>query len=207
MSETKKLSVTIAHDYLCPWCWVGYFHALRLKEEFPKIEQNWIGAELLPEELGPLPDYKPRPRDRENPTRFDLFTDSEGVVIPDSRTIGIIRTHYALEGAEWFKEHAPDRFDDYNGAVYRGFWQHSVDISNLATLTEIARDNGADANAFYEAIEAKQYHDKIIRFDDDAYAADITHVPTFAFRGERCAEAPYSTIQELASRYMIWYDK
>ena len=49
MSETNKLSVTIAHDYLCPWCWVGYFHALRLKEEFPKIEQIWVGYELLPE--------------------------------------------------------------------------------------------------------------------------------------------------------------
>jgi len=207
MSETNKLSVTIAHDYLCPWCWVGYFHALRLKEEFPKIEQIWVGYELLPEELGPLPDFKPRPRDRENPSRFDLFTDSEEVIIPDGRTVGIIRTHNALEGAEWFKEHAPDRFDDYNGAVYRGFWQHSVDISDLTLLTEIARDNGADPDSFRSALEAKQYHDKIVRFDDDAYAADVTHVPTFIFRGERCAEAPYSTVQELASRYLIWYDK
>ena len=207
MSETNKLSVTIAHDYLCPWCWVGYFHALRLKEEFPKIEQIWVGYELLPEELGPLPDFKPRPRDRENPSRFDLFTDSEEVIIPDGRTVGIIRTHNALEGAEWFKEHAPDRFDDYNGAVYRGFWQHSVDISDLTLLTEIARDNGADPDSFRSALEAKQYHDKIVRFDDDAYAADVTHVPTVIFRGERCAEAPYSTVQELASRYLIWYDK
>ena len=205
--ENKKLSVTIAHDYLCPWCWVGYFHALRLKEDFPNIEQIWVGYELLPEELGPLPDYKPRPRDRENPSRFDLFTDSEGVIIPDDRTLGIIRTHNALEGAEWFKEHAPDRFDDYNGAVYRGFWQHSVDISDLTILTGIAADNGADPEAFRSALEAKQYHDKIIRFDDDAYAADVTHVPTFIFRGERCAEAPYSNIRDLASRYLIWYDK
>jgi len=205
--ENKKLSVTIAHDYLCPWCWVGYFHALRLKEDFPNIEQIWVGYELLPEELGPLPDYKPRPRDRENPSRFDLFTDSEEVIIPDDRTLGIIRTHNALEGAEWFKEHAPDRFDDYNGAVYRGFWQHSVDISDLTILTGIAADNGADPDAFRSALEAKQYHDKIIRFDEGAYAADVTHVPTFIFRGERCAEAPYSNIRDLASRYLIWYDK
>ncbi len=46
-----------------------------------------------------------------------------------------------------------------------------------------------------------------MRFDDDAYAADVTHVPTFLFRGERCAEAPYSAIHDLAQRYLIWYDK
>ena len=34
MSESP-LKVTIAHDYLCPWCWVGFFQAKRLKEEFP----------------------------------------------------------------------------------------------------------------------------------------------------------------------------
>lgn len=206
MATDKPLTVTIAHDYLCPWCWAGYFHALRLKEEFPRIEQVWVGYELLPEELGPLPDYKPKPRDYANPTRFDLFIDAEGVVIPE-RAIGIIRTHNALEGAEWFKEHAPDRFDDYNGAVYRAFWERSVDISDLSILTEIARESGIDPAAFRKAVEGRQYHDKIIRFDADAYARDVTHVPTFIFRGERCAEAPYSTIRDLAARYLIWYGK
>lgn len=207
MPLDSQLTVTIAHDYLCPWCWAGYIHARRLKEEFPKIEQNWVGYELLPEELGPLPDYKPKPRDPENPTRFDLFIDAEGIVIPADRSIGLVRTHNALEGAEWFKEHAPERFDDYNGAVYRAFWEKSVDISDLSILAEIAQASGADGAAFRAAVEAKQYHDKIVRFDADAYARDVTHVPTFIFRGERCAEAPYSTIRELATRFLVWYDK
>ena len=141
------------------------------------------------------------------PSRFDLFAEAEGHPVPEGRTIGIIRTHNALEGAEFVKEQAPDCFDRYNEAVYRAFWERSEDISDLDVLGSIAHNAGLDKAAFVEAVAAKKYHGKIVRFDDDAYADDITHVPTFKFRGERCAEAPYSTIRELAERYLIWYDK
>jgi len=208
MNQKTKLSVTIAHDYLCPWCWVGFFQAQKLKQEFPQIEQNWVGYELLPEELGPLPDYGPKPKERNTPpTRFELFAQTENVPLTEGRTIGVVRTHNALEGAEYVKEHAPERFDAYNEAVYRALWERSEDISDLTVLGSLAAGAGLDKDGFLAAVSAKTYHAKIVRFDDDAYAADVTHVPTFLFRGERCAEAPYATIRELAERYLIWYDK
>lgn len=211
MAEGRILKVAVAHDYLCPWCWVGFFQAQKLKQEFPQIELDWVGYELLPEELGPLPDYKPQPRDPDKPpSRFEAFAEAEGVPLHE-RTIGVVRTHYALEGAEWVKENHPAKFDAYNEAVYRAFWERSDDISNLDILGSLVASIGIDdrdaVNDFLGSLAAKKYHDKIIRFDDDAYARDVTHVPTFLFRGERCAEAPYATIRDLASRFLIWYDK
>ena len=209
-TETAKteLKVTIAHDYLCPWCWAGFFQAQKLREEFPQISQVWVGYELLPEELGPLPEFNPHPKDpNAGPTRFELFAESEGVPTTEGRTIGIIRTHFALEGAAYAQDKEPSKFDAYNEAVYRAFWEHSEDISDLKVLTKLAAGAGLDTAAFHAAVTAKAYHDQIVRFDDDAYAADITHVPTFLFRGERCAEAPYTTIRQLAERYLVWYDK
>ena len=208
MSQDKQLSVTIAHDYLCPWCWVGFFQAKKLREEFPQIRQIWRGFELLPEELGPLPDYKPQPPDPDAPpSRFETFSRSEGAVVPAGRTIGIVRTHHALEGAAYAQDVEPARFDAYNEAVYRAFWEHSEDISDLDVLGRLAEGAGLDKIEFLTAVSSKAYYDEIVRFDDDAYAADVTHVPTFLFRGERCAEAPYATVRELAERYLIWYDK
>ena len=205
--EGTKISVTIAHDYLCPWCWVGLFHAKRLREEFPQIEQDWVGYELLPEELGPMPTYAPQPKDpNAAPTRFELFAEAEGVTL-HPRTIGAVRTHAALEGAEYVKDKAPEQFDAYNEAVYRAYWERSEDICDHAVLAGIAEKIGLDPADFARAVSAKAYYDRIVRFDDDAYAADITHVPTFQFRGERVAEAPYATIRELAQRHLIWYDK
>jgi len=208
VNQDKKLSVTIAHDYLCPWCWVGFFQAQRLREEFPQINQVWRGFELLPEELGPLPDYTPQPKDpAAPPSRFELFSQAESAPVPEGRTIGVVRTHNALEGAAYAQDKAPERFDAYNEAVYRAFWERSEDISALNVLGRLAEGAGLDRAAFLQAVSSKAYYDQIVRFDDDAYAADVTHVPTFLFRGERCAEAPYTTIRDLAQRYLIWYDK
>lgn len=208
MDQDKQLTVTIAHDYLCPWCWVGFVQAGRLREEFPQIKQVWRGFELLPEELGPLPDFKPQPKNPDAPpSRFELFSRAEGAPVPEGRTIGIVRTHNSLEGAAYAQDKEPERFDAYNEAVYRAFWEHSLDISDLDVLGRLAQDAGLDREEFLRAVTAKAYYHEIVRFDDDAYAADVTHVPTFQFRGERCAEAPYSTVSELAARYLIWYDK
>ena len=207
-AQNKKLTVTIAHDYLCPWCWVGFIQAKRLGEEFPQVKQVWRGFELLPEELGPLPDSKPHPKDPDAPpSRFELFSRAEGAPVPEGRTIGVIRTHDALEGAAYAQDKEPERFDAYNEAVYRAFWERSEDISDLDVLGELAGGAGLDREAFRGAVSSKAYYNEIVRFDDDAYAADVTHVPTFLFRGERCAEAPYSIIRDLAQRYLIWYDK
>ncbi len=204
----ENFTVTIAHDYLCPWCWVGFFQAKKLREEFPQIRQVWQGYELLPEELGPLPQFNPHPKDPDAPpTRFELFSQAEGALVPEGRTIGIIRTHNALEGAAYVQDKAPELFDAYNEAVYRAFWEGSEDISDLSVLGRLAQSAGIGTDAFLAAVSSKAYYGEIVRFDDDAYAADVTHVPTFLFRGERCAEAPYTTIKELAERYLVWYDK
>ena len=199
-------TVVIAHDYLCPWCWIGFFQAQRLKDEFPQLKQDWRGFELLPESLGPLPEFKPQPPEPDAaPTRFHILLAHEGLSLPEPRTIGIVRTHDALQGAEYFKERLPKRFDDYNEGVYRAFWERSEDISDYAILRRIAENAGADSDDFVAALAKKAYSGKIVAFDDDAYALDVTHVPTFLFRGERCAEAPYETIRGLAERFTAWY--
>jgi predicted DsbA family dithiol-disulfide isomerase len=207
MNRTSD-TVIIAHDYLCPSCWIGFFHAVRLKADFPEIKQDWRGYELLPVELGPLPEYKPRPRDPNSPpSRLDRLSALDAIPIPQNRTIGVIRTHDPLQGAEYVKEHAPELFGAYNEAVYRAFWERSEDISDHQVLGGIAEATGLDRADFLDRISAKAYSHKIVPFDDGAYADDITHVPTFVFRGERCAEAPYSAIRGMAERFLAWYNK
>ena len=163
MSEDKDLKVTIAHDYLCPWCWAGFIQAKRLKAEFPQIRQVWQGYELLPEELGPLPDFKPQPKDpNAPPSRFELFSEAEGAPVPEGRTIGVIRTHNALEGAAYAQDKEPALFDAYNEAVYRAFWERSEDISDLAVLGRLAEGAGLDRAAFLSAVSGKAYYDQIV---------------------------------------------
>jgi predicted DsbA family dithiol-disulfide isomerase len=132
---------------------------------------------------------------------MQLLAQTEGVPLI-ARSIGIVRTHNPLEGAEYFKEHAPEQFDVYNEAVYRAFWEKSQDISEIDILAGIAESAGVAPGDFADKVLAKAYKAKVVPYDDPAYAKNVFYVPTFRFRGEQCAEAPYSTVRDMMVRHL-----
>ncbi len=208
MANENELTVTVAHDYICAWCWVGFFQAKRLAAEFPKISLNWKGYELLPEGRFEAPVFTPRePDPLRQLSRFELFAQTESVPFNPHRPIGFVFSHNALEGAEYAKAQGKLEFEAYNEGVYRAYWEQSKDISDIDVLANIAGDARLNRDDFISAIHEKRFNHLITPFDDEAYAVDVTHVPTFWFRGERVAEAPYAIIKNLTERYLTWYDR
>jgi predicted DsbA family dithiol-disulfide isomerase len=209
MSERPKFTVEVIHDYICPWCWVGYFQAKRLEAEFPNIHLDWKGYELLPEGRFDAPVFTGQKElDPNRPlNRFELHAQSESVPYNPSRPIGFVFSHNALEGAEYAKAQGKLQFDTFNEGVYRAYWEKSKDISDIEILADIAENAGLERGDFVNALREKRFNHLIVPFDDEAYADDITHVPTFRFRGERTAEAPYAVIRDLTLRFLTWYDK
>lgn len=194
----KKLTVVIAHDYQCPWSYSSLFQAQRLKKDFPQLTLDWRGYELVPNGKDDLAE-RPQPSDR-----FKALSKVGNLPLP-LHWPEIITAHAPLEGAEYVKENKPEVFDQYNEAVYRLFWEENKDISDPKILETIANNIGLDTNDFLQAVATKKYAKKIIPFREAAYADSITHVTTFRFLGEQCAEAPYDTIHEMAKRYIAWY--
>jgi predicted DsbA family dithiol-disulfide isomerase len=200
-------TVTLYHDPLCPWCYVGWKQGKRLTEEFG-IVFDWRGAELLP----PGMEYTPAPPKPAEPAdappkpkgRFDLFAEAEGVTMPSPRP-KFTRTHKALLGAEFaWMEGGPEKFAAFNDAVYAGYWEKGEDIGDLDVLAGYAERAGLDPAAFRAAVEGERYADHVVPFDDDAYATGIRHVPTFIFNGEeRLAEAPYADLANAVQRFLI----
>jgi predicted DsbA family dithiol-disulfide isomerase len=208
MATDNKLTITVAHDYICPWCWVGFFHAKKLAAEFPQISLDWKGYELLREGRFDAPVFTPSvPDPNRQLGRFELFAQNEGVVYNPYRPIGFVFSHNALEGAEYAKSVGKAEFEAYNEGVYRAFWESSQDISKIDILAEIAAKSGLDQTEFVSQVNEKKFSHLITPFDDEAYADDITHVPTFRFRGERVAEAPYAIIKDCTQRFLTWYDR
>ena len=194
----EGLRVIVAHDYQCPWCYLSLFQAQRLKKEFPQLTFDWRGYELLP---GGQNDIAERPQPSE---RFIALAKLDNLPLPPAWP-AIINAHAPLEGAEYVKENSPELFDRYNEIVYQAFWERNEDISDPKILENIARDIGLDSYDFLQAIIEKRYSKKIIPFKEAAYADGITHITTFRFLGEQCAEAPYATISDIARRYVAWY--
>jgi len=193
--------LVVAHDYICPWCYVGWEQGKRLKKEFPEIELIWKGYELLPVGL----EYTPAPPDPDAekkppvPSRFELLAAAEGLTMP-VRTRDFSRSRRALEGAEFALE--AGRADDYHDAMYHAYWHEDKDIADLAVLTEVAEQAGLDIGEFMNALESGRYRDRVVEFDEPAHAAGVWNVPTWMFPERWIAEQPYSVIRDYAARFV-----
>ncbi len=196
-------TITLCHDYICPWCWVGFLHARRLNEEYG-VTFDWCGFELIPPGMDYTP-APPRPADPNAPPRppgrFDQFLLDENLEMPSPRP-AFVRSHAALLGAEFAQ--AEGRFDAYNEAVYRAYWERREDISDLTVLEKLAEEAGLPGAALVEAIRSEQQAENIVPFDDEAYALGIRHVPTFLFGAEeKLAEANYSDLAHATERFLF----
>ena len=194
--------LTVAHDVICPWCWVAMRQATRLKAEFPTLTLRWVGYELLPEGLPytpsvPDPDAPKKPR---VPGRFDLLLASEGLTLPQ-RQRERSNSRRALEGAEFAYE-TTGNADAYLAALYHAYWEEDRDIHDFAALEEIAQTAHLDVSAFRNALETHLYRDRVIEYDDPAHEAGVWNVPTWMFPEEWVAEQPYGVIRELAARFI-----
>ena len=191
----------VAHDVVCPWCWVAWRQAARLQFEFPSLTFRWVGYELQPEGL----EYPPHQSDPDNvqkpriPTRLELFLIAEGLKLP-KRTRGSSNSRLALEGAEFAWE--AGMADAYLDALYHTYWEEDRDISSKSVLTEVAEEAGLDIAAFIHALETHRYRDRVVEFNEPAHARGVWHVPTWMFPEEWVAEQPYGLLRELASRFV-----
>ncbi|HLJ56352.1 MAG TPA: DsbA family protein [Chthonomonadaceae bacterium] len=193
--------LTVAHDVVCPWCWVARRQAERLRAEFPSISYRWIGYELLPEGLP----YKPAPPDPDAarkpriPNRFELFLAAESAVVP-KRSRGVSNSRLALEGGEFAWE--AGRQEPYLDALYHAYWEEDRDIADRSVLDDIAGSAHLDVPAFRAALEGRAYRDRIVEFDEPAHAAGVWNVATWMFPEEWIAEQTYPVIRGLAARFV-----
>ncbi|MFM7321871.1 MAG: DsbA family protein [Armatimonadota bacterium] len=203
--RVRRDTVALYHDYLCPWCWVGFLQAEELEREFG-LQFEWIGAELFPPDLEGPPS-NPGPQPPRDPARakdrFDRFCDEESVDFPEPRP-GFVRTHAAMLGAEHARAIDPALERAWHAAVYKAYWLDCADIEDIAVLRAIGESVGLDPDALEESIRAERHADAILPFDDPAYASGIRNVPTFVFgANEQLAEANLDDLRRATERFLI----
>lgn len=191
-----SMVVRLAHDFICPWCWVGLSQAKRLKQDFG-VEIEWLGYEIFPEELewperGSSPAVESaRPP---TPTRMDLAYAAEGMEPPTAVRPKRMRIHNAHEAMEYAKLEGVA--DELAERLYNAYWLEGKEINNPAVMAELAEGIVKNIPEMLKAIEEKRFKDNIIGFDEPAYATGIYNVPTFIVDGEKFAEQPYSVIRK-----------
>jgi predicted DsbA family dithiol-disulfide isomerase len=190
-----SITIPIAHDFICPWCWVGLLQAKRLKEEFG-VSLDWRGYELWPEVLA-WPEWGPGAPEPANkppvPSRFDFILYADGITLPKADKPHRMRTHNAHEALEFAKR--AGKADEFVEALYRSYWEEGRDINDPEVLVDLAPSILGDVTGLKEAIETRQFASDIVEFDDDAHEHGIYNVPTFFIGEKRLAEQPYVVIR------------
>lgn len=206
MLERMAPKIVVAHDFTCPWCWIGLSQARRLRREFG-VEIEWVGYELYPEEL-PLPEppapkapepqsgLPPRPK---TPSRLHLAYAAEGLERPPTSP-ACRRIHNALEAAEFAKERGLGW--EMVERLYIAGWTEGRNIDSPDVIAEIGAGLGFKKQELKSALKAKRYRDRIVAFDDAAYRAGVYNVPNFWIDGSSYAEQPYAVLRQAVARWL-----
>jgi len=190
------ITIPVAHDFNCPWCYVGLLQVKRLQQEFgARIE--WRGYELYPAHID-WPDY---PKGHEYPAnrpptlnRLQFLLHADNVEIPHIDRPKKQRTYNAHQAAEYAKtEHVQDALIE---RIYRAYWEQGLNINDIGVLRDLATGIVSDLDAMEQAIRTKRFAKNIVHFDDDAHANGVYNVPTYFIGGQRLAEMPYGAIRK-----------
>jgi len=191
-----SLTIPVAHDFVCPWCWVGLLQAKRLIAE-EGVEIEWVGYELWPENLPKPPPSPPKQVNPDRPpvpSRLEFLLMMDGVELPSVERPKGILTHNAHEALEFAK--AQGRGFEFCEVLYRAYWERGVNINDPAQLFNLADRHGLDQIGLIKTIAERTYADKIVGFDEPSYATGIYNVPTFTIGDMRYAEQPYAVLQK-----------
>lgn len=200
-----KPVIRIAHDILCPWCWIAYQQAKILKEEFD-VEFEWIGHELFPPDMewpesAPAANEEHNPRRAPVPTRLELAYPASGLTPPppNIRPKGM-RSHNVLLALEWAKHEG--QFECLKDRLYDAYWLEGQRVNEVETLKSLGKELGLNAESLAASVEAEEFADKIIPFDDPSYEAGVYNVPTFFVGQLKLAEQPLPVLRSAIEQWL-----
>lgn len=129
-------------------------------------------------------------RHRQNPSVRDLTS-----VQPRSR-----RAHEAAQRAR-----EADRFDDYNAALFRAFFERGEDIGETDVLLTLARDLQLDESSLRAALESREFAASVIADEREAAELGVSGVPAFVAARRLALSGVQSPagLQELVSRAQV----
>ncbi|MDB5903254.1 MAG: disulfide bond formation protein DsbA [Betaproteobacteria bacterium] len=104
------------------------------------------------------------------------------------------RSRRAHEAAHWAR--GCGRFDEYNAAVFRAFFERGENIGEIGVLVKLAADLGLDEAALRASLETREFELAVIEDERLAQALGLSGVPAFV-AGRKAALSGVQTVAGL----------
>jgi predicted DsbA family dithiol-disulfide isomerase len=195
------MKVDIYSDVVCPWCYIGERRFARALAAFPGGEQVDVG--FRPYRLDPDAPATPRPlieslgrkfgaRVPEMLSRVSEVARDEGIEMrwDDALAVNTLSAHRVLRLAG--REHGPAVQRALAERLFDAHFARGADISDAATLGELAGAAGMDADGVCAHLATDDGMREVLAEIEQAQRLGIRAVPTFVFDGQYVVEGGQS---------------
>jgi predicted DsbA family dithiol-disulfide isomerase len=196
----KELKVIVYSDYICPFCYIGFYRIEKLKEQYD-LDVEWRPFELHPEipKEGIATEKLSFPRGylemvMENVKKLaaeDNLTFKLSGRLPNSQ-LALFMSEYAKKKG---------KFDEFHRLVFDYYWKEGRDIGDLSFLLDLAESVGLNRNEILDYIKSDEPIKKLKEASFELGSYGINGVPTF-FIGNRVVigAQPYEVFQDAVER-------
>ena len=150
-----------------------------LVSQDPRIKVRWRSFELRPE---PVPTLDPDGDYLVSAWRNHVYPLAAKMKMPLKRPPIQPRSRLAHEAAKWAAKHC--RFEEYNLALFRAFFEHGKDIGAIEILKGLAADLKLDAKSLHISLEKSEYTAMVLADGDEARQVGVRAVPAFVVNGK-----------------------
>lgn len=92
------------------------------------------------------------------------------------------RSRWAHEAAKWAATY--ERLDEFHLAIFRAFFEFSLDIGNREVLMKLAADLGLNPETLKNSIDNHEFTLQVVADEEEAGAIGVRAVPAFVVDGQ-----------------------
>ncbi|MDI4637583.1 MULTISPECIES: DsbA family oxidoreductase [Halomonadaceae] len=195
--SSPRITIDVFSDYVCPFCYLEEPELAALKARFGEaVDIRWRAFELRPE---PAPTLEPD---------GDYLHDTWArAVYPIAEERGMTlrlpriqpRSRLAHEATAWARDvdaqragemtttgDKLDSADALRSALFRGFFEDSLDLADPTALVAVTKDLDLDGGSLEKALDERRYREQVLADQRTAQQLGIQGVPglRFSLNGE-----------------------
>ena len=195
--KQNKLKIIVFSDYICPFCYIGFYRIKKLKKEFD-FDVKWRPFELHPEtpKNGVLIDSLPFAKEYLEMVMINVKRLADEVGIKFNFSCKLPNSRLALIVAEFARKKG--QFNEFHELLFDMYWKEGKDIGDLTLLLDLADSRGFDKKELLDYIESDEPLNILKKTGLELGSYGKNGVPTFMI-GDRVVVGaqPYEVFQKV----------
>lgn len=196
--EGNETAVTVYSDYVCPFCYIGKESLDRYRESTEReVEVDWHPFDLRAQKRRPngeidhtVEDGKGEAYYEEARKNVEELKQKYGLdMIGFDEVPEEVDSFDAQVASFYVKKEYPERWRDFDEAVFDALWSEGRDIGDAGVLAEIAEGVGLDADEIRDVLEDDGLRERLSEAFLEAQEDGIVGVPTFIHGEDFCRGA------------------